>query len=77
MEFNYSDLKGRIVAKYGNQAKFASALDWDAAKLSVKLTKTGFRREEIIRIADLLDITPEQIGKYFFTVKVQKVEQEA
>lgn len=74
MEFDYSELRGRIISKFGTYTKFAMAMDMDSAWLSTKLNHREFNTKEIIKAVELLDIPRDEIGKYFFTFKVQDVE---
>lgn len=66
MKFDYSELKGRIVAKFGTQSEFSRKLGINESYLSMKLTTRGFSPDEILKISELLDISKEEIGKYFF-----------
>ena len=62
MAFDYSKLRGRIVEKYGNQAKFAAALGVSENTFSLKMNnKVRFTTD---------DIEADDIGGYFFTLKV-------
>lgn len=76
IKFDYSELRGRIVAQCGTVAELCRQMDYDAQKMSVKLNHTGFTRADIVKISDFLGITREEIGKYFFTLQVKKSEQE-
>lgn len=72
MPFDFSKLKGRIAEKFNSRAAFASALGITAGQLSCRLNnKTPFKPEEIVAALALLSIAPEEIGVYFFTVKVR------
>lgn len=67
MTFDYSELSGRIVAKYGTQYNFAIAIGLSERSLSLKLNnKVPWKNTEIMRAVDLLDINPEDIPQYFF-----------
>ena len=71
MAFDYSKLRGRIVEKYGNQAKFAVALGVSENTFSLKMNnKVRFTTDDIAVISDMLDIKADDIGGYFFTLKV-------
>lgn len=71
MAFDYSKLRGRIVEKYGNQAKFAAALGVSENTFSLKMNnKVRFTTDDIAVISDMLDIKTDDIGGYFFTLKV-------
>lgn len=71
--FDFSELCGRIITRYGNYANFASAVDLSRPQLSERLrNKRPFKPEEIYLICspEVLDIPVEWIGRYFFTPKV-------
>lgn len=70
--FNFDKLTGRIIEKYGTRKAFAVAMEMAENSLSDRLTgKVHFRMDEIYKAANLLDISPEEIGQYFFTPKVR------
>lgn len=72
MAFNYSDLNGAIVAKFGTQYNFAQALGISEHSLSKKLNnKVPWKQVEIAESVKLLGIKHDDIAKYFFTLKVQ------
>lgn len=67
MDFNYSELKGKIVACYGSQEKFASALGVTPMTVYRKLSgKTAFTRDEMLKWSAALRIPKSKIGSYFF-----------
>ena len=71
--FDFSELCGRIVTRYGNYAKFAVAVGLSRPQLSERLrNKRRFKPEEIVRICspEILDIPDVDIGRYFFKLKV-------
>ena len=71
--FDFSELKGRIVARFGTFAKYAEAVDLSRSQVSDRLNnKVSFKHEDILAscASDVLDIPAEEIGKYFFTPKV-------
>lgn len=69
--FDFSELRGRIVARFGSCEAFAKAIDLSKAQLSDRLNnKVPFKPSEIPLICKLLDIAKEEIGRYFFTPKV-------
>lgn len=71
--FDFSKLKGRIVEKYGNASNFADTLGWSRTTLYLKLNnKVFFSPDDIMAVCDLLDISHEDIGIYFFTQNVSK-----
>jgi DNA-binding Xre family transcriptional regulator len=70
--YDYSKLLGRIIEKYGSQAKFSGAMGLSERSLSLKLnSKVGFKQSEIAKACKLLDIAESDIPEYFFTLKVQ------
>lgn len=72
MIFDYDKLKGRIVEKYSTRTAFAEAAGFSKGQLHCRLNnKTPFKSEEIVVTCDLLSIPADQIGTYFFTVKVR------
>lgn len=71
IEFDYSELRGRIRAVFGSEDKFADAMELSKVSLSAKLNnQVGFKQKEILKACDLLDILYEFIPVYFFTKKV-------
>lgn len=76
IEFDFSKLRGRIKEIYGTQTAFAVAMLMNEATLSNKLNNNvEFSPKEIIRACLLLSIDSKEIHLYFFTLKVQKIEQ--
>lgn len=72
MAYDYSKLLGRIIEKFGTQAKFAEKMELSERSLSLKLnSKVGFRQDEITKACLLLEIPGTDIPGYFFTLKVQ------
>ena len=72
MAYDYSKLIGRITEKFGTRRKFAAAIGLSVHSMSVKLNnKQGFSQPEIERAKSLLAIADNEIGEYFFTLKVQ------
>lgn len=72
MSYDYSKLCGRIVEKYGTQAKFADAMNLSERSISLKLNgKVGWKQSEITMACKVLDILLTEISTYFFTLKVQ------
>ena len=70
--FDYSKLRGRIKEKFGSEKKFAEALGVSKIAVSNKFNRNkGMSQEVILRWAELLDISLDEIGVYFFTRKVQ------
>lgn len=71
--FDFRELKGRIIARYGNCGNFAKAINMSRSQISDRLNnKIQFRPEEIYIICapDVLDIPEAEIGRYFLTPKV-------
>lgn len=76
MSFDYSKLKGKIIEIYGTQREFARALGISERTLSLKLNgKIFWGQDEISKTLDLFGINKKEVCKYFFTNKVQKIEQ--
>ena len=70
--FNFDKLTGRIIEKYGTRKAFAAAMSMNENSLCERLKgKTPFKTAEIWKAAGLLDIRTEEIGEYFFTLKVR------
>lgn len=71
MCFDYSLLNGKIVEKYGTQYNFAIALGISERSLSLKLNnKVSWKDKDINKAIKLLDISIEDMYKYFFKQKV-------
>lgn len=69
--FDYSDLIGLIIAKYGSRKRFAQAAGMAPSSLSMKLRgNTAWSTDEIAKAKELLGFPSEAIVKYFFTRKV-------
>lgn len=76
MTFDYNKLRGKIKEIFGTQDKFASALGIGRVSLSQRLNNNlDFSGTEIFSACNLLNISAEEIPKYFFTPEVQKHEQ--
>lgn len=71
--FDYSKLRGRIKERFGTEKIFAEKMGMSQQALSSRLNnKTEFADEEIYTGQQILDFDVSEIGKYFFTPKVQK-----
>lgn len=71
MAFNYQKLRGRMVEKYGSQTEFAKAFGVSENTMSQKMNnKTRFTSDDIIKITDMLEIDQNDVGEYFFTLRV-------
>ena len=72
MSYDYSRLKGKIIEKYGSNAKFAEDMDWSERTLSLKLNnKVAWKQPEIVKAIGLLSLDENDITGYFFKLKVQ------
>jgi transcriptional regulator with XRE-family HTH domain len=68
MPYDYSKLLGRMKEKGITQDSLAQKINLQPPTLSQKLNnKARFKQIEISRICDVLDISANEIGKYFFT----------
>lgn len=74
LNFDYSELEGLIVQKYGTQSNFAKAAHISEKSLSDKLNNKldkGLSQKDIKSWAKLLDISADSLPRIFFTEKVQ------
>lgn len=72
--FDYRKLVGRIIEKFGSRRAFADACGISENSMSQKLSgKMKITTDDIVQWSkpELLDIPSEEIGVYFFTLKVQ------
>ena len=66
-EFKYAKLRGRITEKFGTESAFAKALGVSIQTVSKKLCGASqFKKAEIEKWCELLDIPAKDIGLYFF-----------
>ena len=73
MIFDYRKLRGKIVEVYGSQTAFVKAFGVSENTFSMKVNnKVRFSANDIIKICRMLDIPKNEIGEYFFTLKVSK-----
>lgn len=71
MPYDYSKLIGRIVEMFQTRKNFAKTMEMSVSALSNKLHCTSsFSQDEIFRIIKLLQISPDEVMAYFFTLKV-------
>jgi hypothetical protein len=73
--FDYSKLTGRIIEKFGSRRAFAIAYGISENAMSQKLSnKMAITTDDIMEWCkpDFLDIPSDQIGVYFFKLKVQE-----
>ncbi len=69
-EMNYTLLRGRIRDCGMTQKECAHRIGMSEGHLNRKLAgEYVFRQDEIDKISTLLNIPPEEIGKYFFCPK--------
>lgn len=72
MKFNYSKLLGRMKECGFTQSMLSSKIGINEGTLSAKLNnRFYFTPYEIFMICEILSILQEEIGEYFFTVKVR------
>lgn len=75
MSFEYRKLRGRIVEKFGTQSNFADAMGWSERTLSLKMNGArSWKQSDICKAIELLELTQEDIPRYFFELQIQKVE---
>lgn len=68
---SYAKLKGKILEVFKTQEAFAQAMGMDKSTLNLKLNnKAPWKREEIEKACELLNIPIEEVYLYFFTAKV-------
>lgn len=73
MIFKYNKLRGRIVEVYGSQSKFAEKIGQSEQIITAKLAgRSSFTQDNIITWCQALNISPEDIGNYFFALEVSK-----
>lgn len=74
--YDYSKLCGKIREVFGTQSNFAKEVPMNEATLCNKLaSKVDFSQKEMNRTCDLLHEPYSMIPIYFFTHKVQEIEQ--
>lgn len=72
MAFNYAALLGLMREKQFTQEKLAAATNISLSQLSAKLNgRYPFKQKDIKEISDVLEIAPTDIGRYFFTKRVE------
>jgi len=73
MQFDYSKLLGRIKECGYTQEELAEEIGITKTTMSLKLNnKACFTQPEIEKIRKVLRIARDEVGLYFFTLKVQK-----
>lgn len=74
--FNYNKLSNKITEIFSCDVNFAIKMGFSERTLSLKLNnKSEWKQTEIIKACNLLDIEISEIDVYFFTLKVQTIEQ--
>lgn len=67
MKYNYSRLLGRMKERGITQEGLSTEIGVNESTLNSKLNnKYGFKQNEMDAICKVLDISPEEIGAYFF-----------
>lgn len=60
-------LKGEIIKKYGSQGKFAKHIGKTEQTVTAKLNgRSRFSQDDIVEWCNALDISANNVGKYFF-----------
>lgn len=71
--FDYAKLRGAIREHFGTEGAFAKAIGRSPNYISkVFQGKSNFDALDISRSAEALEIGPDEIGRYFFTLRAQK-----
>ena len=74
--FDFSELLGRIIIKYGTRKAFAKAMGMKENVLGSRLQgKTNWTPEETLRACELLDIPLNEIPRFFYALKFHFSEQ--
>lgn len=67
MAKKYRRLRGRIISRFGTMSAFADRIGKSRAALSAKMNgRNQINTHDIRQWAEILEITPEEIGLYFF-----------
>lgn len=67
IKFDYAKLRGRIVEKCGTQAAFAKKVGLSTVAVTKKLRgQVAFRNDEILKMAEVLDISLDDLRDFFF-----------
>lgn len=73
---DYSKLLGKVVEMFGTREKFAKHMGWSVTKASYLLSGTRqMCQKDILSVANVLGISINEIGTYFFTKKLDKCEE--
>lgn len=74
--YDYRLLKKRIKQYRYTVSGLANAINVDRSTLSRKLNGSSeFSQKDIIKLTKVLNLSPYQVYKYFFTQKVEKTLQ--
>lgn len=74
--FDYSKLTKRIIEEFNCDVNFAIKMGFSERTLSLKLNnKSEWKQSEIFKACGLLGISLTEVDSYFFTLKVQRIEQ--
>lgn len=73
MSYKTEKLRARIIEKYGSQKAFADAVKINPSSLS-RILKHGrdWKGSKLLRAAELLDISAEDIDAFFFAPDISK-----
>lgn len=65
--FNYSDLRGKIISRFGNQSNFAKAIGTNKQRISMVLNNKAYLNTvEVETWCKALDIEIDYLTYYFF-----------
>ena len=68
--FNFDNLRHRIIDKVGSNRKMADLLGITEVSFSRKINgKTSFSAQDVYTMSELLEISADEIGDYFFVPK--------
>ena len=74
-EFDYSELRGVIRAKFGTNENFAKTLGISQYSLYERLNnRVSFKQDEIMRVKKMLRLSSERVDEFFFTEKIRKTK---
>lgn len=73
--FDSTKLRKKVLSQYRTVSEFAMAVDLSPMQVALRLEgRLPFLAEEIVKIAEVLDIPGAEIELYFFTPKFDKIE---
>lgn len=68
--FDFDKLRHRIIEKIGSNRKMADLLGITEVSFSRKINgKTSFSAQDVYTMSELLEISADEIGDYFFVPK--------